>query len=271
MGKLIGTFPTVGEFDKAKAAMDEMRLPYEVVSPAPGFEAVGVSAIVLEAEARMDLLSRHDGRFVCSGWVDYRPTAVAVPAAAAAKFAEDIFGRAAIMVLAPCMADPSRIRLIAHLSGDLAPAMPYLNAEMRQGSFNAEAAIFTFMEGYRMVSLYGRRIALAKADELVDAWRSLEAIRCRVNDVWARRAQIEPSYEKRAKPPALEIYFRLPRTNCRQCGQKTCMAFAMCLWSGQARLSQCRPVFEGESRHLRPALSQICAGLGLGDDAEVPA
>jgi ArsR family metal-binding transcriptional regulator len=146
--------------------------------------------------------------------------------------------------------------------------MSKLNAEMRQGSFNADAAIFTFMDGYRMVSLYAQRIALAKADDLVDAWRALEAIRRRVNETWARRGQIEPSYEKRAKPPALEIYFRLPRTNCRACGQKTCMAFAMHLWGGQAKPSQCRPIFDGDHQHLRPALAQICAGLGLVVDAE---
>jgi ArsR family metal-binding transcriptional regulator len=268
MGKLIGTFPRAGEFDKAKAALDELRLPYEVLSPSPGFDAVGVPAIVVEAEARMDLLSRGDGQFVCSGWVDYRAATIAVPNTPPAAFDEDLFGPTAIMVLAPCMADANRIRLIAHLSGDLTGVMPYLNAEMRQGSFNADAAIFTFMDGYRMISLYARRIAVAKADELVDAWRSLEAIRCRVNDVWVRRSQIEPSYERRAKPPALEIYFRLPRSNCRACGQKTCMAFALNLWTGQARPSQCRPIFDGDHQRLRPALMQICAGLGVVEDME---
>jgi ArsR family metal-binding transcriptional regulator len=119
------------------------------------------------------------------------------------------------------------------------------------------------MDRYRMISIYARRIAVAKADDIVDAWRTLEAIRRRINDVWARRAQIEPSWELREKPPALEIFKRLPRTNCRACGELTCLAFAVKVWGGEAPPSHCRPVFTGEYRQLRDALTEICAGLGV--------
>jgi ArsR family metal-binding transcriptional regulator len=181
-------------------------------------------------------------------------------------FAEDVFGQATIMVLAPCIADAAKIRLIAHVRGDLTEVFPYLNAEMRQASYNKDGPNLTFMDSYRMVSLYPSRIAVAKADEIVDGWRVLEMIRRRDNDVWSRRSRIEPSYERRAKPPALEIYYRLPKTNCRACGQKTCMAFALSLWSGNAAPSQCKPVFDGEAAYLKPALVEICAGLGISHD-----
>jgi len=115
------------------------------------------------------------------------------------------------MVLAPCVADPSRIRLIAHISDDLTEVFPYLNTEMREACFNRNGPTFTFVDGHRMISLYPRRIAIAKADEIVDAWRTLEAIRRRVNETWAHRTEITPSYEMREKPPALEIFKRLPR------------------------------------------------------------
>jgi ArsR family metal-binding transcriptional regulator len=118
------------------------------------------------------------------------------------------------------------------------------------------------MDGYRMVSLYPGRITIAKADEIVDAWRTLEAIRCRVNDVWARRAEIEPSDEMRERPPALEIFKRLPRTNCRACGERTCLAFAVRVWMGELTASKCLPVFQGEFSHLKDALVEICLGLG---------
>ncbi len=69
----------------------------------------------------------------------------------------------------------------------------------------------------------------------------------------------------RKKPPALEIYKRLPGTNCRMCGQKTCMAFALTLWSGNAKPDQCTPIFKGEYPHLKDAFLEICAGIGLSD------
>jgi ArsR family metal-binding transcriptional regulator len=264
MAKLVTTFPQHSEFEKARRALDELRLPYEVISPEPGYTRVGVSSLAMDSETRLALAPR-DNEFVCSGWVDYRPAEIAVPATLPPEFEEDMFGQAAIMVLAQCVADVTRIRLIAHISGDMTEVFPYLNAEMQTACYNRHGPTFTFMDGYRMISMYPRRIAIAKADEIVDGWRTLEMIRRRVNEVWARRSQIEPSYEMREKPPALEIFKRLPRTNCRACGEATCLAFAVKLWQGDAAPSECSPVFGGEFGHLKDALLEICRGLGVSE------
>jgi len=162
------------------------------------------------------------------------------------------------------VADAAKIRLIAHLSGDLTQVFPYLNAVMREASYNMHGPTFTFMDRHRMVSMYPRRIAVAKADEIADGWRVLEALRCRANETWARRAEIEPSCEMRERPPALEIYKRLPRTNCRACGEATCLAFAVKVWMGNVPVAQCSPVFGGERAELRDALLEVCGGLGVG-------
>jgi ArsR family metal-binding transcriptional regulator len=120
------------------------------------------------------------------------------------------------------------------------------------------------MDGHRMVSLFRDRVAVAKADDIVDAWASLEHVRCLLNDVWARREAITPSFELRRRPPALEIYKRLPGTNCKACGEPTCTAFAWAVWRGEADPQLCLPVFAGERGDLRDALLSICSGLGLG-------
>lgn len=262
-GTRIGIFPKLSEYQKAKAALEGLSAPFEVVSPEPGFRRVGVASLVLDRETYRALCGRLASTFVCSGWVEYRPASIAVPQDEPASYSENLFGEAAVMVLAPCVADTTKIRLIAHLTGDLTEVFPYMNAEMREASYNRNGPTFTFMDGYRMISLYPRRIAVAKADEIVDAWRTLEAIRCRVNETWARRAEITPSYEMREKPPALEIFKRLPRTNCRACGEQTCLAFAVKLWTGDGHPWQCKPVFGGDHGHLRPALVEICRGLGV--------
>ena len=263
MGKLAGTFPKRSEFDRAKAGLDGLGLPYEVVSPDPGFAKVGVPALVLDDEARRTLYARLSNGLTCSGWVDHRPASIAVPAEAPGEYEEDVFGEAAVMVLAPCVADATKIRLIVHLSGDLADVFPYMNAVMREASYNRNGPTFTFMDGYRMISIYPRRIAVAKADEILDGWRTLEAIRRRANETWACRASIAPSYEMREKPPALEIFKRLPGTNCRACGEITCLAFAVKVWGGEADVSMCEPVFAGDYGRLKDALVEICSGLGV--------
>jgi ArsR family metal-binding transcriptional regulator len=268
MGSLLGTFSNRAQFEKARAALAGLSLPYRLVTPAPGFERVGIPSLVLDEDTHRALYAGGADAFTCAGWVRYRPATICVPAQEPTSFCDDRFGQTAIVVLAPCVADPARIRLIAHISGDLTEVFPYLNTQMHEACFNRHGPTFTFMDGHRMISLYPRRITIAKADEIVDAWRTLEAIRCRVNETWARRAEIPPSYEMREKPPALEIFKRLPRTNCRACGELTCLAFAVKLWSGGGQVSQCQPVFAGDSAPLRPALLEICRGLGVIDGTD---
>ena len=259
---LITTFPNRDEFRRAQARLDGRALACGVVSPDPGYARVGAPALVVTTEARAALADGRGDPIMSAGFVDYRPAVIRVPAEPPRGFEEDVFAGAAVVVLAPCVADPTKIRLIAHTSGDMAKVFPYLNAEMREASYNAKGPTFTFMDGYRMISMYPQRIAVAKADDIVDGWRTLEMIRCRVNDAWARRAQIEPCYEMRERPPALEIFKRLPKTNCGACGELTCLAFAVRVWMGELPASKCLPVFQGEFGRLKDALVEICMGVG---------
>jgi len=259
------TFTARSQFERALALLDTLGIEHALISPDPAYRHVGCPAIALTDEAKALFLEGAGADILSSGWVDFRPPSQAVPDEAPQEFAEDIVGRVAIVVLAPCVADLDRLRLTAHLSGDVAAALPYLNAEMPQGSYVAELPVFTFMDGHRMVSLFRDRVAVAKADDIVDAWASLERVRCLVNDVWSRREAITPSFELRRRPPALEVYKRLPGTNCKQCGEATCTAFAWAVWRGDADPRLCLPVFEGDRGDLKDALLSVCAALGLGD------
>ena len=265
MERRLTTFAQRSEFEKARCALDESNLHYEVISPDPGYARVGAPSLAMDAETRITLAHR-DNEFVCSGWVNYQAARLEPPPDDPPAFADDVFGRAAIMVLAPCVADETKIRLITHIAGDLTEVFPYMNAKMQTASYNQNGLTFTFMDNYRMISLYPHRITVAKADEIVDAWRVLEMIRVRANKTWAQRDEIEPSYEMRKKPPVLEILKRLPMTNCKQCGELTCMAFACQVHAGMASVSVCKPVFQGDYGHMREALLEICRGLGVAED-----
>jgi len=53
-----------------------------------------------------------------------------------------------------------------------------------------------------------------------------------INDTWAKRKEIEPSYGVVPKPQIIEILKLLPKSNCRECGQKTCMVFSSLVMQG---------------------------------------
>ena len=261
------TFTDRREWERAELLLTRRAIAHEVVTPDLGYGRVGCPAVVLTAEARAAYIDGGGVDIVGAGWVEYRRPAGAVPGDAPPSHADDLIPRMAIVVLAPCVADPEKLRLVAHLEGDAAEALPYLNAELRQASYTAGLPVLTFMDGHRMVSLFRDRVGIAKADDIVDAWACLERLRGAVNDVWERRDGIEPSFEARRRPPALEIYRRLPGTNCRACGEATCMAFAWAVWRGDAEPRHCLPVSAGDRADLRDALLAVCAGLGLGQEA----
>jgi acetyl-CoA decarbonylase/synthase complex subunit gamma len=74
---------------------------------------------------------------------------------------------------------------------------------------------------------------------------------------------------------ALEIYKLLPKTNCKECGFSTCLAFAMQVAAGKAGIDQCPPASD-EAREVlgaasAPALPKVTVGTGersviLGDE-----
>jgi acetyl-CoA decarbonylase/synthase complex subunit gamma len=74
---------------------------------------------------------------------------------------------------------------------------------------------------------------------------------------------------------ALEIYKLLPRTNCKDCGFPTCLAFAMQLAAGKAAIGKCEHASDEAKRTLgaaaAPPLPKVVVGTGdravtLGDE-----
>ena len=163
MKTLVTTFPNAAELGRARERLEGLSLPYDIISPSPGYSRVGMDAIVLDEDARMELAEKCADEFISSGWVEHRASEIEVPAATPSAFDDDVFGEAAIMILAPCVADRTKIRIVAHISGDMGEAFPYLNAVMRGAFYNPVGGHLTFMESYRAVSLYPSRIAAAKA------------------------------------------------------------------------------------------------------------
>ena len=74
---------------------------------------------------------------------------------------------------------------------------------------------------------------------------------------------------------AIDIYKLLPKTNCRECGQPTCLAFAMQVAAGKASIDLCPPASEEAREKLSaaaaPPLPKVTIGTGerevvLGDE-----
>ncbi len=62
----------------------------------------------------------------------------------------------------------------------------------------------------------------------------------------------------------IEIFKKLPKTNCGECGVPTCLAFAMKLAAGQAELAACPYVSEEAKAELAEASAPPIRPLSIG-------
>jgi acetyl-CoA decarbonylase/synthase, CODH/ACS complex subunit gamma len=68
----------------------------------------------------------------------------------------------------------------------------------------------------------------------------------------------------------IDVYMLLPRTNCKECGETNCMAFAAKLVNREASLEQCPPLLKKENEKaynqvqemLAPVIKEIIIGTG---------
>jgi ArsR family metal-binding transcriptional regulator len=86
---------------------------------------------------------------------------------------------------------------------------------------------------------------------------SLQWLKRETNDAWERREEITPSYEGAPKPRVLEILKLLPRTNCHECGQPTCMVFAAKIAEGAKGPEDCTPLKEDMRVKLEKYMSDF--------------
>jgi acetyl-CoA decarbonylase/synthase complex subunit gamma len=68
----------------------------------------------------------------------------------------------------------------------------------------------------------------------------------------------------------IDVYKLLPKTNCKECGQENCMAFATKIVNREVNIDQCPPLLKKENAKaykqlkemLKPAVKEVVVGVG---------
>lgn len=147
----------------------------------------------------------------------------------------------------PCKPGAERYSAVAHLPNSIAEALPYLNATLTGANYMPSAKALTWKRGGHLVAFHADRVAVSNVVDREEAVSELERIIELINHTWDRRAEITPDFQARKRPPPMAIYRLLPRTNCCECGQATCMAFAFSLSKGDCTMVEC-PGLTSEQR-----------------------
>jgi ArsR family metal-binding transcriptional regulator len=166
----------------------------------------------------------------------------------------------------PCLADPEKIRVIAEISDEIHEVFPYLNATLKGCIYNHPALTLTIKKDGKLFTLHAHHITLAKIEDEKEAEEILGWLRDLINETYEKRDQIEPNYSMAAELKALDIFRLLPGTNCKKCGEPTCLAFAVKLVGRDTEIKGCDPLFSEKYQGKRNVLFEILRAAGY----EVP-
>jgi ArsR family metal-binding transcriptional regulator len=162
----------------------------------------------------------------------------------------------------PCLADPEKIRVIAELSSEIQEVLPYLNAIIKGCIYNHPANTLTIKKDGKLLTLHFNHITLAKVEDEKEAEEILQWLKDLINGTYLNRDKIEPNYSKGADLKALDIFKLLSGTNCKKCGEPTCLAFAVKLAGRDIEIMKCTPLFSGEYQEKRNVLVELLSAAG---------
>ncbi|UCD82940.1 MAG: Fe-S cluster protein [Desulfobacterales bacterium] len=156
-----------------------------------------------------------------------------------------------------CQPGAMAVHCFAHLDQDVGEAIPYLNAALGGFTFTKDPPSVTFKVHGKLITVHAKKIAINALKDQEEATKIIEWLKREINSAWENREKIEPLYESAPQPKIIEILKLLPKTNCKECGQPTCMVFAAQMAEGAKGPEDCPPLDETRREQLTSYLGQF--------------
>ena len=159
------------------------------------------------------------------------------------------------LVRSDCNPSALTVNALVELKEDVGEILPYLNTVLKGKQYHHEAKILMVKWKGHLITFRPRQIAVTKLEDENEARSVIEELKQITNETYANKENIQPTYTSRPMTRPLDIFKLLPRKNCKECSEATCMAFAVKLAADEVELRQCPllsiPEFEENHRKLR--------------------
>ena len=140
----------------------------------------------------------------------------------------------------PCLAEPGKIIVVGKPSRSLDEVLPYLATLPGVITYNPQAGTLTFRRHPGLMTLYQDRVYITQVRDRNEGLALLNALVDAINATWNHRHDLTPISTPRRAPRLFDVWSLLPRTNCKQCGETTCIAFAVALLQHRRTVSECK-------------------------------
>ena len=160
-----------------------------------------------------------------------------------------------------CMPGAMSVQCFAYLNQDVGAALPYLNAFLGGHTYTSDPPSVSFKIQGKLITVHSNKIAINALKDEEEATKIIEWIKQEINAAWENRHEIEPNFRSAPKPKIIEILKLLPKTNCGECGQITCMVFAVLMADGIKGHEDCQLLEEPDRKKLSTYLSRFSFDL----------
>lgn len=166
------------------------------------------------------------------------------------------------IVLPECNFSAETVNAIVTLSDDITEMLPYLNRVLKGMQYIEKEKILTVKRGGHLITFRPKEIAITKLEDENEARAVMEELKQVVNETYQNRDKIEPDYTMGKELKSSDILKLLPKTNCKECGERTCFAFSYKLIRREVEISKCKPLFSERYEENRKALIKLLDASG---------
>lgn len=144
----------------------------------------------------------------------------------------------------PCLAEPGKVIVIGKPSNSLGEVIPYLANLPGVIAFNPETLMLTFRRQTGFLTLSENKVYITQVKDTQEGIELLQTLTEAINATWEHRHELQPQNIHKRAPRHLDVYALLPQTNCKKCGEASCLAFAVMLILQKRKLKECLPIQE---------------------------
>jgi ArsR family metal-binding transcriptional regulator len=162
--------------------------------------------------------------------------------------------------LLPCIADTTKIRIIARVSPTLGGALKLLEPLFPRARYSEKIGALIIQKGNMLITIYGTgNITMTMIKSEQEAKDLLDDLKKTINEAISKG--VTPVPREKVKVDHAEIYQYLPKTDCRVCGEQSCYSFAIRLVGRETTLDKCTPLLDAKYatnlEHLKALLEYL--------------
>ena len=143
----------------------------------------------------------------------------------------------------------------AELEDDVGVVLPYLKRMFEDAIHSDEIPFLTLKMRGKKITVYPHKIVINALKDEEEADAILKWLQKVVNETWEKRLDIKKGKAVPSIPDPVEIFSALPQSNCRECGQASCMSFSTLVAEGIKIPDDCPKISDETKERLKTYLA----------------